>query len=750
MPPKKVDEPFQIPGSGLWFQRSGGKIHSRRVDGSRLGVTVAIPVKGWTDADRDAKIRAHKDFAELTAHAAAASSSQPVDVNQRPATQPSQAIGQRELRALGEVCPSTDDARSRKQPDMFMHSEHSERDDYKARNLGSRNGKVRDVSYDEATRRLEEMGLQAEAWLHEVRRVCVQMDIILDEIPLEQAAAVRALQAALIEMLDDAGEAADDDQSGESCEPCEPCEPSAPEESNTTEAERVAAAFFQEVTEAVGWSTDGAPPSPPLAVLHASYNGCAGGLLLTKFELLWIKAGNHFSEAQLRLPLREIDRAGASLLKSPFGSRAELLVSSRGERTPVRFACGSALADVELFSLELATAVAAIPGTAPVTTAAAAPAPPAAAAAPPVPRQTKQRLAAADLRQKLKQVVELQRSHAKGSSKEAAELLAELQAAPNKAPSIHTAYKQSEHLRDVALGFGGYAQARLVIEHFLKMPMVKLLLPDVLRELQQSSSDAKWALELMGYAREFFTEIFGVGFRGGRRCDEDRNAFAAASAALLPRDLFAKRGRAAAASRLTGLGYRQMHRGSDERRELEDRVGGWRRVRTAEHRDRIDWGPLKEAWHTDLLSTEDNQNKDMVSATSLHTTLTLTLMLTLPLTLTLTLTLTLAADPSLPRRRPDDWRAAVRLAPASRDHLRAARRGQDRAREESGARGGGGAPAAGGSQVCLREGAQGEPVRLRAMHTGHAQLGAVQQVARRLACGLRGLERRQGLHVPIA
>ena len=60
-----------------------------------------------------------------------------------------------------------------------MHSEHSERDDYKARNLGSRNGKVRDVSYAEATQKLEEMGLQAEAWLHEVRRVCTQMDIVI-------------------------------------------------------------------------------------------------------------------------------------------------------------------------------------------------------------------------------------------------------------------------------------------------------------------------------------------------------------------------------------------------------------------------------------------------------------------------------------------------------------------------------------------------------------------------------------------
>ena len=109
-----------------------------------------------------------------------------------------------------------------------------------------------------------------------------------------------------------------------------------------SEAEQTATAFFQEVTEAVGWSTEGAPPSPPLAVLRASLNGSAGGLLLTQFELLWIKAGSHFSHAQLRVPLRQIERAGASLLRSPFGSRAELLVTSKGEQAPVLFACGSA------------------------------------------------------------------------------------------------------------------------------------------------------------------------------------------------------------------------------------------------------------------------------------------------------------------------------------------------------------------------------------------------------------------------
>lgn len=81
---------------------------------------------------------------------------------------------------------------------------------------------------------------------------------------------------------------------------------------------------------------------------------------------------------------------------------------------------------------------------------------------------------------------------------------------------------------------------------------------------------------------------------------------------LLPRDLFAKRGRAAAAARLSGLGYRQLHRGSDQRRELEDRACGWRRVRTAEHKDKVNYGPLNDFWHSDLASTEDNQNKYMV------------------------------------------------------------------------------------------------------------------------------------------
>ena len=216
------------------------------------------------------------------------------------------------------------------------------------------------------------------------------------------------------------------------------------------------------------------------------------------------------------------------------------------------------------------------------------------------------------MRDKLKQVVKLQRSHAAGSNQAAEKVLQDLAAADGKkAPSMNTVYKDAQHLRDVALGFGGYAISRRIIEQFMKMPVVKLCLSEPLREQIDDAHDASTAKALLAEAKVFFTEIFGVGYRGGRLPDEDRNAYAVASAALCSRNLFKRRGQAAAASRLTGLGYRQMHRGVEHRRKLEDSACGWRRVRTSDHKDKVGYGPLKEAWHSDLLSTPDNQNKDM-------------------------------------------------------------------------------------------------------------------------------------------
>lgn len=481
---------------------------------------------------------------------------------------------------------------------------------------GGRHERVREDTYKELLderktweQQLEESALQTEAWLHDVDQLAMQCEQIVREMPPEHAPAIRALQEALLDMVAD-GEDADGDDECSVCEP-EPTEPS--------KCERVATAFFEQVAEELAWTDPTSGGLPPLAVLGASYDGVAGGLILTPYQLMWVAEGCHFSQARVRVPLGSIRQQRATLLRSPFGNRAEFTFATHehASGSMIRFPCGSQLAAVEAFAREVAMAMEAIPGGAAATSstvAAAVDATVATAAVPcaPVRRQTKQVLAAADLRAKLKEVVKLQRSHAEGSTAKATAILEGLGGADPTVPSIHTVYKASEHLRDVALGVGGYALVKRVIEQFLNMPSVKLMLPDDVRERQGKMADAKHAVELMGYAKEFFTGIFGVGFRGGRRSDEDRNAYAAASAAFLPRDLFAKRGRAAAAARLSGLGYRQLHRGSDQRRELEDRACGWRRVRTAEHKDKVNYGPLNDFWHSDLASTEDNQNKYMV------------------------------------------------------------------------------------------------------------------------------------------
>ena len=127
----------------------------------------------------------------------------------------------------------------------------------------------------------------------------------------------------------------------------------------------------------------------------------------------------------------------------------------------------------------------------------------------------------------------------------------------------------------------------------------------------------------------------------GTRCEEDNNSFWSAAAALLPRDLIEKR-QARAAGRILGLNYQQVlpesafccccccccwcwcwcycycyyhnqvRRGCSERSGLEDRAGGWKRVKRARNANRVDYAIAGEAWESDLLSTPDNQNKELV------------------------------------------------------------------------------------------------------------------------------------------
>ena len=163
-------------------------------------------------------VQTHKDFALLAAYAASVASAQPMDVAQSS----NAGVGQRELRGLqgAETSAPQQEQRKSVQPDHFMHSQSSVRDDYKSWNLGSRNGAVRDVSYAAATQRLEEMGLQSEAWLHELRTIVTQMDIILDCIPSVQVDAVSALQDAMLAILVNA-ESEDTARRAPACEPTE-------------------------------------------------------------------------------------------------------------------------------------------------------------------------------------------------------------------------------------------------------------------------------------------------------------------------------------------------------------------------------------------------------------------------------------------------------------------------------------------------------------------------------------------------
>ena len=219
-------------------------------------------------------VRTHKDFALLAAYAASVASAQLMDV-----AQPSNAgAGQRELRGLqGEMSAPQQEQRTSVQPDLFMHSQSSVCD-YKSLNLGSRNGAVRDVSYATATQRLEEMGLQSEAWLHELRTIVTQMDIILDCIPSVQVDAVSALQDAMLAILVNA-EGEDTARRAPACEPTE----------LTRAAEWEGRGLLRRGPGgSVRWSAD--PRHAALAsahravtVLRAPRKSCAGGLMLTRF-----------------------------------------------------------------------------------------------------------------------------------------------------------------------------------------------------------------------------------------------------------------------------------------------------------------------------------------------------------------------------------------------------------------------------------------------------------------------------------
>mmetsp|Transcript_25121 Transcript_25121/g.84672 ORF Transcript_25121/g.84672 Transcript_25121/m.84672 type:complete len:446 (+) Transcript_25121:833-2170(+) len=205
-----------------------------------------------------------------------------------------------------------------------------------------------------------------------------------------------------------------------------------------------------------------------------------------------------------------------------------------------------------------------------------------------------------ELRELLKRVSKLHSAH---KTKEAEQLLES--AAEGSDGSRSLAVKRAQQLRRELFTYGGLELTRSTLAEFLNLCEVKLLLPERTRKARQEMTDSKTARELLEAASSFLHGVLGS---KGRRSDEDRNAFWASVVSLMPRDLVNKR-KVAAAMRLLKVPYRVIKQATQLRGELEDRARGWRRITSSGHKDKVDGAIIAEAWHSELLSSEDNVHK---------------------------------------------------------------------------------------------------------------------------------------------
>lgn len=219
-----------------------------------------------------------------------------------------------------------------------------------------------------------------------------------------------------------------------------------------------------------------------------------------------------------------------------------------------------------------------------------------------LPRQSKRLIAAKKLRE---QLLELNRLRNSGKGTMAAELAQQLEAdPPSDTSKLDALAKQRvRELRDTTFSFGGLHLTRRILQRFVDSPEVRPLLNEDVLQKRQDAIDGETARVLIKAAKAFFGELLkaprGEGMKnGGRRNNEDRNAHAAALAALLPADLFENR-RGRAAMRLLGLSYKQTKCGAELRAEMEDRGYGWKRLNTSEHCDKVYKGRPSASESTD-------------------------------------------------------------------------------------------------------------------------------------------------------
>ena len=176
-------------------------------------------------------------------------------------------------------------------------------------------------------------------------------------------------------------------------------------------------------------------------------------------------------------------------------------------------------------------------------------------------------------------------------------------AAPADPPTRLERLRASEivdHLFEV----GSLQTTRNVVALILNSPVMRRLLPTCFTE---RSKDTEFKAAAFEAARAMLKDVTLLG-SNGKRTTEDRNAFLAAAAALMPRNLHEKRwGRAA--QRSLGLSWRGSTSALIIRCNMEDSCEGWKRLCDKPHSDRLEGRFIDEWWHSDEASREDNSDK---------------------------------------------------------------------------------------------------------------------------------------------
>ena len=148
---------------------------------------------------------------------------------------------------------------------------------------------------------------------------------------------------------------------------------------------------------------------------------------------------------------------------------------------------------------------------------------------------------------------------------------------------------------------GNWEPKAEVLTRFLGKPEVKRLLPGSARQTRSEQADAKFAAEVLSAAKRFFGR--DRGHRGpplgvGHEC-----LLGGHISALVPAGLLEDRG-GRAASRILGKGSRRRA-GAQWSRGARQGLG----AEYSGHSDRVGMQIVADWRHSDLASTEDNQNE---------------------------------------------------------------------------------------------------------------------------------------------